>query len=70
MCRYEHDPDTERMLLAGRGEQYDGEDCSLCATNMASGDQEEAMGKQGDGDEGAEDPGDDDETGSCHRQES
>ena len=58
------------MLLAGRGELYDGEDCSLCATTRGRGEQEEARGKQGDGDEGAEDPGEDGETFSCHRQES
>ena len=58
------------MLLAGRGELYDGEDCSLCATNRGRGKQEEARGNPGDGNEGAEDPEDDGETGGCHRQES
>ena len=70
MCGYKHDPDEERMILAGRGELYDGEDCSLCATTRRRGEQEDARGKQGDDDEGTEDPEDDGETGGCHRQDS
>ena len=54
----EHNPDKERMLLAGRGGLYDGGNCSLCATTRGRGEQEEAKGKQGDEDEfeGTEDP--------------
>ena len=72
MCGYKHEPETERILLAGRGEQYDGDECSvtLCATarasnGPASGEAQEAP-EAGEGD--LEDPADKGEAGGCHRQ--